>query len=761
MNYLNLNYEENYNVRSAQYLYSLPLSELTELCYQVRESKTKNKIYLKGIQFLLKEIIKKQGIIKRKYKYSKNSINCQGRLYSNGVGLQTLKGNIKGCLLEDYQNVDYDICNAHPNLILYLTKQNAIGIDFPCLTKYASIEGRSEILKSENVSKLDVIFDIFYKDKLKPEYTNSPFLLTLSHELDVIKTYFYNRHLAALALATNKTTINIPKSYNKKSSVLSMIVQTLENEILQQVIKVISDKYKGREGSISALTFDGFIFNKGGREDIPNVKLLNEITNEYGIKWAKKEFDKSIKIPEDFELCTYSALKTAFEKEYCLLMNPQMFVRENIKNDTFSFITRSELEILAAPLFVEDIFDLKTWMADPTRRSYEYMDFIPYVNEDKYNMEKDPDIYNTFRPFTAEYIEDKTQRDDVQPFHHHLLTNVCNENKESYDWLLRVVAYKLQFPNKRPDVGLILKGKQGAGKDMFINFIEEMMGLKNDYCHRTADPTEIFGTFNLAVKNKLIVQLNEMEGKDGMQYKEKLKNIITAEVHTINEKRVKQYKLLNYVFLIICSNNPTPILISPDDRRWVLMHTGEKHIGDRPYFQKLLHHLKTPSFINSLFSELVDMNLAGFSPDNLSLQPKTEEYYDSKIDNIAPIYQYIRDLDITKLREIEKGMYKNKFAICINSFRTNFDIWLDEQNYPSKTGKTTLYKQLRVLKIIAGEQLTVNNKKTSYHIFDKEVVKEILDKMFYKKGEIIDDEKITVFKKKLEIDSDDELDQVF
>lgn len=750
MNYLNLNYEENYNVRSAQYLYSLPLSELTELCYQVRESKTKNKIYLKGIQFLLKEIIKKQGIIKRKYKYSKNSINCQGRLYSNGVGLQTLKGNIKGCLLEDYQNVDYDICNAHPNLILYLTKQNAIDIDFPYLTKYASIEGRSEILKSENVSKLDVICDIFYKDKLKPEYTNSPFLLGLSHELDVIKTYFYKLHLEDVA----------PKSYNKKSSNLSMIVQTLENKILQQVIKVISDKYKNREGSISALTFDGFIFNKGGKEDVPNVKLLNEITNEYGIKWAKKEFDKSIKIPEDFELCTYTTLKTAFEKEYCLVMNPQIFIRESLKDNTFSLITKTDLEIVAAPLFVADIFDLKTWLADSTRRSYERMDFIPYVNEDKYNMEKDPDIYNTFRPFIAEYIEDKTQRDDVEPFYHHLLTNVCNENKESYDWLLKVVAYKLQFPNKRPDVGLILKGKQGAGKDMFINFIEEMMGLKNDYCHRTADPTEIFGTFNLAVKNKLIVQLNEMEGKDGMQYKEKLKNIITAEVHTINEKRVKQYKLLNYVFLIICSNNPTPILISPDDRRWVLMHTGEKHIGDHPYFQKLGQCLKTPSFINSLFSELVDMNLAGFSPNNLSMQPKTEEYYDSKNDNIAPVYEYIRDLDITKFKEIEKGIYKNKYIICVNSFRTNFNIWLDEQNYSSTTGKTTLYKQLRVLKIKAGIQLTIENKKANYHIFDKEVVKQILSKMFYKKGEIENNDENIVFKKKLEIDSDDELDQV-
>ena len=140
------------------------------------------------------------------------------------------------------------------------------------------------------------------------------------------------------------------------------------------------------------------------------------------------------------------------------------------------------------------------------------------------------------------------------------------------------------------------------------------------------------------------------------------------------------------------------------------------------------------------------------------MQPKTEEYYDSKIDNIAPIYQYIRDLDITKLREIEKGMYKNKFAICINSFRTNFDIWLDEQNYPSKTSRTLLYKQLRELKIIAATQLTVNNKKDRYHIFDREVIKQILDKMFYKKGEIEDnDENIVVFKKKLEIDSDDDI----
>jgi hypothetical protein len=113
----------------------------------------------------------------------------------------------------------------------------------------------------------------------------------------------------------------------------------------------------------------------------------------------------------------------------------------------------------------------------------------------------------------------------------------------------------------------------------------KIMGCDNDYIHRTSEMNELYGHFNIALKNKLIFQCNEIEGKDGCEYKEKLKDTITRDSNTINKKNIKQYKLKNLGLLIVCSNNLTPINIPFDDRRWVVFGTGKQiseidHIGN-------------------------------------------------------------------------------------------------------------------------------------------------------------------------------------
>ena len=73
---------------------------------------------------------------------------------------------------------------------------------------------------------------------------------------------------------------------------------------------------------------------------------------------------------------------------------------------------------------------------------------------------------------------------------------------------------------------MVLKGREGAGKDLTIDILAKIMGRDNDYIHRSSDMKELYGDFNCDIKNKLIVQCNEVEGKSGVEYKEKLKDTI-------------------------------------------------------------------------------------------------------------------------------------------------------------------------------------------------------------------------------------------
>jgi hypothetical protein len=144
---------------------------------------------------------------------------------------------------------------------------------------------------------------------------------------------------------------------------------------------------------------------------------------------------------------------------------------------------------------------------------------------------------------------------------------MCNNDAVAGEWLYNLFSWRFQNLNTLPEVGVVLKGLQGSGKDRTCDIMARLMGSDNDYIHRTSEMNELYGNFNSALKNKLIVQCNETEGRGGCEFKEKLKDTITRDSNTTIEKNIKPYKLKNLALLIVCSNNLAPINIPFDDRR--------------------------------------------------------------------------------------------------------------------------------------------------------------------------------------------------
>jgi hypothetical protein len=495
---------------------------------------------------------------------------------------------------------------------------------------------------------------------------------------------------------------------NIKSSVMSQKLGDLENTILQEAVKLYDPN------DIGALCFDGFLLKK---EVDPKFDELNNIGKPYGIVFCKKEWDNTLQIPEDY--LGYAEKKVEFEKNYFILEYPFNFCQ--IIDGDINFLKHAEFNILTKNLN----FDSERWISDPTRTQYSRMDFLPY--SPKQTDPTPPNVYNIFKPFVTPYIPPE-KRCDTSQFYDHVLVNLCDHKKEEADWLMKVFAWRFQNPGKRPETCIILRGKEGAGKDRTTDIFENIMGQDRNYLLKDSSPQNIFGQFNASLSHKLFVQINEMQGRDGVRFKEELKDLITRKTSNLNQKNVKIYSQTNNVLVFIFSNNLTPVQIHRGNRRFVVIKTGEDNIGNHTYWEKFSEFIEDPEWLASLYSNFLDLPLGNFRPDRLADQPKTEETENAILDNISVVYESVRWWDWDSDIFVEKnGLH---YATVNMVKKLVSDTAIDTGNRTPSSN--SLYKQLRELKGVISVDVSKRFKgpvvKTV--VFNRKLVEEEIEEMF-------------------------------
>jgi hypothetical protein len=713
--------EEPICVRGCAYISSLDDDDLRDIVYDEKYSNTETNRYIKQIKGFCAGICvnaRKNGVTtgsylhKQTYRFAKG--RTDGRLHVSR-GLQNIQHDIRSLLCRDYC-VDLDMKAAHPTIFLHLAKEE--GIQTPTLQRL--LDDRDTFLSENDVTKND-INKMLNQDKPKNLHTSD--LKELANEFLKVKEILYIK---------NKDTIKSKeKRYNIKSSVVNHLLCRHENILLQRVV----EKYRKH---IHALCFDGFLFDK----NIPiEISSLNELTKDYGVVWAKKPMGEHITIPSDFvEEPTYEDIKARFELNHAICLDPPCF----IKKTPYDNLMMKKCDFMDAVACEEvlgrdnkPIFDFNQWIKDPSRRAYNKIDFHPF-----HDNEEDPtpdDVYNSFRPFAAKYVKKEDRHKDTGAFRDHLKTNMCNDDEVGSDWLYKLFAWRFQNPNKLPEVGVVLKGLQGSGKDRLMDIMTRIMGSSNDYIHRTEEVGDLFGKFTPALKHKLFVQLNEMEGKAGCDNKEKLKGAITKDVNYINEKNLKPYYLVNLALIIVCSNNLTPVQIPYDCRRWVVYQTGRKNIGNMPFWEWFSALISDDHWIDSVFSELIDEDLTGWRPDDIRLQPKTKAYTDTQEDSIPSLYKYLRENDCDYPRKFTKYEGKSK-KLCGKYFVDGKEMWINAKDWIEdeglreiKGGTQTMNKMLREIEgIEISKQVEINGgKQKRVTVLDREaVMKEMYTRIF-------------------------------
>ena len=193
---------------------------------------------------------------------------------------------------------------------------------------------------------------------------------------------------------------------------------------------------------------------------------------------------------------------------------------------------------------------------------------ITYAAGEGLLVSRDGDVYgNRWRDARPQV--DRTLG-DVSPWLRHCETLV--PEPEEREHLFNVMAYKLQHPEVKINHAVLHGGDQGCGKDtLWAPFIWSVCGpqLKN---RGLMDNDTLGSQWGYALESEILIlnELKEPEARERRALANKLKPIIAAppEMLTVNRKGLHPYDSLNRAFVLAFSNDPVPISIDSQDRRW-------------------------------------------------------------------------------------------------------------------------------------------------------------------------------------------------
>jgi len=159
-----------------------------------------------------------------------------------------------------------------------------------------------------------------------------------------------------------------------------------------------------------------------------------------------------------------------------------------------------------------------------------------------------------------------------------LLASLCeaeDQVEECVEWILRWLAYPLQHPGAKMQTALLVFGeKQGTGKSLF--FQDVLLPIYGEY-GGVASQHQLDSTFTAWRSRKLFMLFEEVLSRDDRySHNGTLKYMITGKSMSINQKNLPERDERNHMNSAFLSNEPQPIPIELEDRRFMVIEARRK-----------------------------------------------------------------------------------------------------------------------------------------------------------------------------------------
>jgi putative DNA primase/helicase len=159
-----------------------------------------------------------------------------------------------------------------------------------------------------------------------------------------------------------------------------------------------------------------------------------------------------------------------------------------------------------------------------------------------------------------------------------LLESLCGAEDNIEDcviWILRWLAFPLQHPGAKMQTALLMFGeKQGTGKSLL--FQDVIAPIYGDY-GTVASQHQLDSSFTAWRSRRLFVLFEEVLSRDDKySHNGTLKYMITGSAMSINQKNLPERTERNHLNTVFLSNEPQPIPIELEDRRFMVIEARAK-----------------------------------------------------------------------------------------------------------------------------------------------------------------------------------------
>ncbi|PRP74823.1 putative integrase [Planoprotostelium fungivorum] len=288
-----------------------------------------------------------------------------------------------------------------------------------------------------------------------------------------------------------------------------------------------------------------------------------------------------------------------------------------------------------------DFFNL--WWAHEDRNEFENVEYNPITRHNTFHMSNLFNIYNPGRYLQRDWAERERTEDgeDVDKYPHtaayyrcsiffeHVRQIWCHGNEDLYHYTIRLLAYFFQHPELRPDVAIILYGKEGSGKSIIVDIFGQLFGQN----YVTIDAARFNSQFSAILDS--------------------LKERITSETLKVRPMYRETKIVDNYLRWIIATNIPQRNLITPKQRRAVILGTSNILCGRQgdpsavAWFKEILTIEPT-----DLAVCLSRISLSGFDPRDVYKTSTEKQWLRDKLPSVQEFW-----LDSIKAERIGNDNY--------------------------------------------------------------------------------------------------------
>jgi hypothetical protein len=261
---------------------------------------------------------------------------------------------------------------------------------------------------------------------------------------------------------------------------------------------------------------------------------------------------------------------------------------------------------------------------------------------------------------------------------------ICSGDLKVYAFLYALLAKIVQQPHSKLGEGIAvaLRGKQGVGKNVFIDTFGALFGQAYTTVTDTAQLTR---NFNSQLFNKIIVFGDEAVWGGEKRSRAVLKSMITSPTIVIERKYAEPFEAPNYIRLFTATNDDWAAPKEFGDRRWLVLDVSDAHRRDESYFAAIRESMENGGYCD-LMHRLLTADISGvnFQRD----MPSTEAGLINSISSLEPteyfFYELLRD-DHRRLYDSQELQVFDRDVPCDEIYRLYSAYVVEHQvKYPQR-----------------------------------------------------------------------------